>query len=149
MPEAAEVAIETILLTEVAQFAAAQSPAVLRVAYPNVEFTPPAVGPTAKWLRATFLPADTLSPFYASPNRHYGTLQVDVFWGIGGGDIAPARLAADVIAWFKRGSSFRRDGFLVRIIRTPFRGPTIQEDGDPWSMIPVRVPYLCYASDPA
>ena len=149
MAEAAEVAIETALLTEVAAFVSAQSPAVIRVAYPNVEFTPPTVGPTAKWLRASFLPADTLSPFmkHPGPNRHYGFMQVDVFWGVGGGDIAPARLAADIIQWFKRGTSIRREGFLVRVVRTPYRGPTIKDD--PWSMIPVRIPYLCYASDPA
>ena len=149
MPEAAEVAIETALLTEVSQFVAAQSPGTLSVSYPNVEFTPPAVAPNVKWLRASFLPADTASPFMRNPgpNRHFGFLQVDVFWGVGGGDIAPARLAADVIAWFKRGTSIRRDGFLIRVIRTPFRGPTIKDD--PWSMVPVRVPYICYASDPA
>ncbi len=147
MPEAAEVAIETELLQQVALFVSAQSPAVIRVAYPNVEFTPPTVGPTVRWLRASFLPADTVSPFIRSPNMHFGFMQVDVFQGIGGGDIAPARLAADIIAYFKRGTTFRRDGFNIRVIRTPFRGPSIKDD--PWQMTPVRIPYRCYASDPA
>lgn len=149
MPEAAEVAIETELLQQVALFAAAQSPNTLRVAYPNVEFTPPTVGPTARWLRATFLPADSQSPFmrHPGPNRHFGFLQVDVFWGIGGGEIAPARMASDIIQWFKRGSTYRRDGHMIRIIRTPFRAPSIKDD--PWQMTPVRVPYTSFASDPA
>lgn len=145
MAEAVEVAIEYALLTELETLATAED---LWLAKPNQPFTPPTVSRTAKWLRATFLPNDTedLSVGTGS-NRLYGFFQVDVFYGQGGGEIAPGRIAAQVIAQFKRGTQMVKDGFTIEIIKAPFRGPLIKDD--PWVMLPVRVPYCCFASNPA
>ncbi len=145
MPDLPEVAIEGAMLAEAQAFANAQS---LTIAMPNRDFTPPAVSKTAKYLRATFLPADTETLGVGSDdtNKHYGYLQVDAFYGQGAGELAPARVAAAAISYFARGSKFTRDGITVEIIKQPYRGPAIKSD--PWIMIPVRVAYCCFA-DPA
>lgn len=152
MAEAVETAIQMALVLRAQQFAAAQSPA-LTIALPNVAFTPPVYTKTAKWLRATFLPADTFSPgvTYSSKNHHRGLLQVDVFHAQEAGEAAPARIAAAVIAYFKRGTAVTKDGFTAEVIAAPSRGPLIKDDVDngPWVMIPVRIPYLCLAANPA
>lgn len=148
MSDAAEVAIEAALLERAVAFAAAQSPA-LAISLPNITFSPPAVSQTATWLRASFLPADTVALGIndESSNQHYGIFQVDVFYGLGGGEIAPARIAADIIAYFKRGTDMRRDGFVARVTAPPWRAAVVQDE--PWIMLPVRIPYLCFASDPS
>ena len=145
MAEAVEVAIKFALLTHLETFATAQS---LWLAKPNQPFTPPPVSRTATYLRATFLPNDTegLSVGEGS-NRHYGYFQVDVFYGQGGGEIAPGRIAAQVIAQFKLSTQLTKDGFTVEIIAPPYEGPLIKDD--PWVMLPVRIPYCCFAQNPA
>lgn len=147
MTDAVEVAIEAALLERLAAFGTANS---IDVAYPNVAFTAPAPSPTAKYLRATFLPAETVSlgiGFTSSRNQHVGLLQVDVFHGQGKGELAPGRIAADLIAYFKRGTTVTRDGFRAQVTRAPYRIQAIKDD--PWLIVPVRVPYLCLASNPA
>lgn len=148
MAEPVEVAIEYALLQRATEFAASQSPAVT-ISLPNIAFAPPFPGPSAKWLRATFLPADTitLGVSLTSSNQHLGLLQIDVFWGVGGGELNAARLASSVIQYFKRGTTVTKDGFKAHICLAPFRGPIIRDDG--WTMIPVRIPYLCFAPNPA
>jgi hypothetical protein len=142
MAEAVEVAIEYALLTQAQAFATAQS---LTISLPNTTFTQPTASPTAKWLRATFLPADslTLGLTAASSKRHYGLFQMDVFYGQGSGELAPARIASLIIAYFAMGTQLTKDGFTVTIPRQPYRGQMIKDD--PWQMIPVRIPYHCYA----
>lgn len=146
MADAVEVAIESALLNRLV--AMTISPAI-PVALPNVSFTPPQPSQTAFWLRGTFLPADTYSlgvPF-GSTNQHYGLFQVDVFYGQGGGELAPGRIATSVIEWFKRGTTLTKDSFSVKIVQPPYRRTMIKDD--PWVMIPVFIPYIAYATNPA
>lgn len=144
MTDAVEVAIESALLARAQAFAAAQSP-VLTIALPNVTFTPPAVSPTAKYLRATFLPADSfeLGITYSATNQHYGLFQLDVFYGTGGGEIAPARIAALIIAYFTRGTVMSSSGFKATVFKTPYRGAQVTDGA--WTFIPVRIPYQTFA----
>lgn len=144
MTEAVEVAIELALLARAQAFAASQSPE-LEIALPNIAFTPPAVSVNAKYLRATILPADTtaLGVTYSSTNQHYGLLQIDVFYGIGGGEIAPRRIAADIISHFMRGTRMSSNGFDIDVNQTPRIGPQIRDGA--WTFLPVRIPYQAFA----
>lgn len=145
MTDAVEVEIGKALLARVAAFAAAQSPA-LSVSYPNIDFAVPTPTKTAQWLRASLLPADTVAlgiPFGAD-NQHQGLLQVDVFQGQGIGELAPARVAASVIAYFARGTRLTSGGFVVQVLKSPYRSSLIKDD--PWVFIPVRIPYNAFAN---
>lgn len=149
MPEPVEVAIESALLTKAQAFAAAQSPA-LAISLPNVAFSPPEAksgNPVVygKYVRATFMPAPSFETGIAwnAHNQHYGVFQLDVFYGQGAGEYAPGRIASAAIASFARGTKLSKDGFTVLISKTPYRGPMIKDD--PWMMIPVSIPYLCFA----
>jgi hypothetical protein len=148
MAETVEVAIEYALLQRLEAFATANGLSNA-IAMPNVAFTPPTPGQNVKWLRATFLPADTvgLGVSDSSSNQHYGFLQVDVFHGLGAGELAPLRIAAALIAYFKRGTTVTKDGFTAQIWKTPFRAPMLKDDS--WVNVPVRIPYICLAPNPA
>ena len=138
MTEAVEVAIELALSSRAQAFAASLS---LPIALSNINFTPPA----GNYLRMTFLPADTATLCVGSgSDQHYGILQLDVFSGVGIGEIAPGRIAAEAISYFKRDTLMTSDGFDVRVSKTPYRGPQIR-DGS-WTFIPVRIPYNTFAS---
>lgn len=150
MPDGVEAAIEGALLAEAQAFANAQS---LTISMPNRPFTPPPdksteSGVTAygKWLRATLLPADTEGPFLANddPNYHYGFLQLDVFYAQTAGVLAPDRIVDAATAYFARGTTMTRDGFTVKVHKPPARRGMIKDD--PWIMIPVRIPYCCFAN---
>jgi hypothetical protein len=144
MAEPVEVAIDKALIERAKAFAAAQSPA-LTISLPNVAFTPPTESQTAKWLRATFLPAPSFEVGVAfnAHVQHYGIFQIDVFHGIGAGEYAPGRIASDVIKCFPRGLRLAQDGTSTLINRAPYRG-SLLKDGS-WTMIPVSIPYLCFA----
>jgi hypothetical protein len=148
MAEPVEVAIEYALLTKAQQFASSQSPAIA-ISLPNIAFTPPTAGQNVKWLRATFLPAPSVETGIAwdAHNRHYGLFQLDVFYGQGSGELAPGRLASAAMAYFGRGAKLTKDGATVLIHKQPYRGPMIKDD--PWMMIPVSIPYLCFAKPAA
>lgn len=143
MAENVEVAIQQALLRRAQAFATAQG---LTIAMPNMDFDKPVVSQTAKWLRATLLPNETipLALTYTGKNQHFGLLQIDVFYGLGAGEMAPGRIAAACIDYFTRGTTVSSDGFVAQIWRQPFRGPIITDES--WSMIPVRVPYVCLAA---
>lgn len=141
MTEAVEVAIELALLARAQAFAAANS---LSIALPNAAFQPPTVSKTAKYLRATFLPADTNTlAIGTGSDQHYGIFQIDVFFGTGGGEIAPSRIASSIISYFERNTVMTHDGFDVRVLKTPYRGPQMTKDA--WTNIPVRIPYQIFA----
>ncbi len=151
MAEPVEVAIESALLTKAQAFAAAQSPAIA-ISLPNIAFTAPESKVTVggavtygKYLRASFLPAPSFETGIAwnAHNQHYGIFQLDVFYGQGAGEYAPGRVVSAAIAYFARGTKLTKDGFTVLINKVPYRGPMIKDD--PWMMIPVSVPYLCFA----
>ena len=146
MPDAAEVAIEGALLDRLNALVLVPA---MPVSLPNIQFPPPQATPTTGYLRATFLPADsvTLGLARGSSIQHYGLLRVDVFYGLFGGELAPNRVAASVISWFKRGTQLTRSGFTVNVFKAPFRGPMSREDV--WVMIPVSIPYIAFAPDPA
>lgn len=143
MADAAEVAIESALINRL--LALSFSP-VIPVSLPNVTLTPaPIAGPGVKWLRATFLPADSFAIGIAdnAHNQHYGILQVDVFVGLGIGDYAPRRIAAQIAGWFKRGTQVTKDGFIATVYDVPRIARAVEDD--PWWMIPVSIPYRCFA----
>jgi hypothetical protein len=142
MTEPVEVAIESALLTRAQAFATAQG---LTIALPNVAFTKPAPGQTAKYLEATFMPVPSveMGVSFDSHVQHYGILQVSVFYGLGAGEYGPGRVASQIIQYFARGTNLIKDGFKVRIDRAPFRGPLLKDDT--WIMIPVSIPYQCFA----
>jgi hypothetical protein len=144
MSELVEVAIEYALLARAAAFAELNS---LTIALPDVAFTPPVPSKTARYLRATHLPAPTatLPLSNSNPNQHYGFLQIDVISGQGAGEIAAKRVGAAIIAYFDRGTVMTKDGFTVRIITKPSLGPFITKQDDPWTLLPVRIPYVCFA----
>jgi hypothetical protein len=146
MTDAVEVAIEAALLSSATEFANNNS---ITIALPNIAFIPPTVTLNAKFLRATFMPVPSLSlaVSFSGTNQHYGIFQIDVFYGQGSGEMAPARLAASIIENFKPGTTLSNSGFTTRIIKTPYRGPLIKDD--PWTMIPVSIPYITFASNPA
>lgn len=142
MTDAVEVALELALLARAQTFATSQG---LTIALPNIDFTPPAPDKNAKFLRASFLPAETisLSVGSAGKDQHYGLFQIDVFQGIGSGEIASGRIVAAAISYFKRGTAMVRDGFNVDVMRTPYRGPQLKDGA--WIFIPVRIPYQAFA----
>lgn len=142
MPEKVEVAIEKALLDRSQAFATANN---LLIALPNIKFDPPSVSVSAKYLRATLLPADTATIAIAASgnDQHLGLLQLDVFYGNGGGERAPRRIASDIISYFVRGTRMTVDGFNVDVLQTPRIGPSIKTDS--WIFIPVRISYNCFA----
>lgn len=144
MSEAAEVAIKKCLLAKLATFLTTLNPAP-PVSWPNMDFTKPEVTKTTQWLRATIMPADS-SPLgirFTDTMQHFGIFQVDVFQGQGIGELAPARLAASIIAYFPRGTRMNSDGFNVDILGAPYATPMLKDD--PWVFVPVRIPYNCFA----
>lgn len=146
MANAIEVATEKALIDRLIAYAT--SPDV-QVSVPNVSFTMPQAGQNVWWLRGTFLPAETfaLGVSYTATNQHYGIFQIDVFFGEESGEYAPGRIATDLIAWFKRGTKLTQDGFKVEMIRPPWRSRLIKDS--PWVIIPVNVPYIAFAPNPA
>lgn len=143
MTEPAEVAIESALLSKAQAFASAQS---ITISLPNIAFTPPAVSTSARYLRASFMPAPSIALGISntSHNQHYGFMQLDVFYGQGSGEYAPGRIASAIIAYFPRGLKLVKDGTATRIIKQAYRGPMLKDD--PWMMIPVTIPYVCFAT---
>lgn len=142
MPEPVEVAINAALIARAQAFATAQG---IAISLPNIAFTPPNQTATAKWLRATFLPVPTVTlPVGDGSDQYFGLLQIDVFHGQGSGEYAPGRIVSQIIDYFKRGTELNKDGFKVRIHKCPYRGSLIKDD--PWVMIPVSIPYQCFAT---
>lgn len=142
MADPVEVAIEAALLSHLGTFAVAQSP-VISIAQPNIEFPPPApVSKTSRYLRATFLPGES-TRIISGPNAYSGLFQVDIFWGAGGGELAPGRVASGLIDHF-RDQDLPRDGINVQVRRRlPHRAPMVFDGA--WTFIPVRIPYDCFA----
>jgi hypothetical protein len=144
MPDAVEVAIEAALLARAQAFATAQS---VTIALPRIDFTPPAPGPTVKWLRASFFPTPTETLSIGSgTNMHSGLFQIDCFCGVGGG-LVSARLRDAAIAYFKRDTTMTRDGFTTQIRRAPWPIPGDRDDG--WWRDSMRLAFICFASNPS
>lgn len=145
MSNPAEVAVNKALLDRLIAYAV--SPAIT-VALPEVAFDAPTAAPDVRWLRATFLPAPSFAlGVGTASNQHYGILQVDVFYNEGQGEYPAGRIAADIIAWFKRGTKLAQDGFGVHIYKHPYRSRFMKDP--PWIIIPVSIPYIAFAPNPA
>lgn len=149
MPEPVEAAIELALLGQAAAFATAQT-LTLDVPNGNAVFQQPAALPEAQWLRATVIPAPTITTgiAYDAHNQHYGYLQIDVMQGLGGGTAAMKRLAAAISAYFPLGLVLTNNGFDITIAshtrnQVVAAGPLMLDS--PWMMMPVSIPYRCFA----
>ena len=117
----------------------------MQVAWPNVDFTPPASG----YLRATHLPADTRQASLgdAGLNRHIGIFQVDVFLAEGGGETAVKDIAGAVIAHFKRGTVLTTGGIVLKVNEPPTLGPVLK--ASPYIQAPVTIRYMVDAANPS
>ncbi len=142
MPEPVEVAIEYALMAQAVGFAEENS---LTISLPNIAFSPPISTPTTQWLRATYLPVPSLAMgiSFDAFIKHYGMMQLDVFQGSGGGSMAPARLAAEAVAYFQRGGTLTKDGFEILFVMSPYRSRAVTDEQ--WLMVPVSIPYWCFA----
>jgi hypothetical protein len=149
MTEPVESAIEIALLQAAIDFAASKS---LEISVPNGgPFIAPVEIPSAQWLRASILPAPTMTMgiSYNAFNKHYGYLQIDVLQGIGGGTAPLKRVVAAIAAYFKMGLVLSNSGFDITIVshtrnQVVMQGPLMM-DGTAWVKIPVTIPYQCFA----
>ena len=114
------------------------------VAWPNVSYDPPATG----YLRVSHLPNETdqVTLGASGQNRHTGILQVSVMWPKGDGSIDPLEVAAQVVAHFKRGTSFTQNSVDIRIVVPPSIAAPL--DDDPFMQYPVTIQYLADTANP-
>lgn len=107
---------------------------VIPIAWPGVNFTPPAEG---MWLEAKLFPNEPMDPSWNNDSCTIarGFFQVIVGYRPGTGEIAASTIADAVIAHFAKGTELGP----VRVIKKPWRSPAI-EDGAK-SLIPVTIPY--------
>lgn len=121
------------------------TPTAMPVAWPNVVYDPPETG----YLRASHLPNTTeqVTLGGSGRNRHFGLFQVDVMWPKGTGNIAPMEIASQVVAHFKRGTSFTQNSVLILINSPPSVAPPI--DADPFIQIPVTIEYQADTANPS
>jgi hypothetical protein len=114
------------------------------VAWPNVSYDPPSTG----YLRVSHLPNETdqVTLGTSGQNRHMGLLQVDVMWPKGEGSVDPLEVAAQVVAHFKRGTTFTQNSVDIRIVSPPSISPPL--DDDPFRAYPVTIPYLADTANP-
>lgn len=105
------------------------------IAWPGVNFTPPATG---IWLEVSLFENDPLQPGLANdaPISERGILQVTACNRPGTGFVTLASAASAVIAAFPKGK--RIEG-SVKVNRTPYRMGDITDDDK--LMIPVRIEY--------
>lgn len=146
MPEPVEVAVEMALIARAQAFATVQG---IAISLPNIAFTPPTASVSAKWLQATFLPVPSVDMgiSWNAHVQHYGLMQLSVFYGQQAGEYAPGRVASAIIDYFARGTDLVKDGTRVRINKTPYRGQMLVDGA--WIMIPVSIPYQCFARQAA
>jgi hypothetical protein len=149
-----EAAIEKAMLQKATDFAATQS---LSISMPNgvgadgKPFQAPQPDKTARWLRASVIPAPTITTGIPdkSFNQHYGFMQIDVLQGLGGGTTQMKLIAGAIAAYFPMGMPLSQDGFTITIRsiaqkRVVSQAP-LMNDGPSWVKIPVTIPYLCFA----
>lgn len=128
-----------------ARLAALTLSPVMPVSYPNRSFSPPANG---KYLRARHLPNTTTQITLGASgfNRHQGLFQIDVMWPLNAGETEPKEIAGAIIAQFKRGTEFTREGLLIRIPEPPSVAPALI-DGVSY-MVPITIRYQADAANP-
>lgn len=143
MPTRTETKIAEALLGAVA--AVTLTPA-LPVAWPNVDFSPPADGP---YLKVEHSPGEPSAASSGAEGytRYVGILQVAVVARKNSGTITPTKAAAEIAAAFEIGTSIDADGVTVRIDRPPRVAPPVT--GDSWVRYPVTIQYMAFAQKPS
>ena len=116
------------------------------VANPNVTFTPQLGVP---YLKVSVLPnmADATGIEFGSDINHVGLAQISVFWPVGQGEVQPKQVAAQVVAWFARGTVIQRNGLSVRVEEQPALKPGLSETD--WYQVPIMISWRCLAPDPS
>lgn len=117
--------IRSIYEARLAAWAAAHSPA-LKVAYENVDFTPPADGST--YLRCFLLPANTDSQDLQGIHEAFlGVFQVNIVAKAGAGLGAAKGIADELRALFPNNLRLTKSGLTVQSISPCSQGPAQQD----------------------
>ena len=114
----------------------------LPIAWPNVDFTPPADG---KYIAVSFMPntATRVAITSGTPHRRVGLLQLSVFWPRGAGVYDPMAKADEIAAGFPADLILLGAGVRVRITKTPdIAGPLVEDHA---VHIPVTVSWESFA----
>jgi hypothetical protein len=131
-------AISVILQTRLNSWAAAQSPPV-RVAWPNVPFTP-TTGET--YIRVSELPNDTDSKDLAGAHRLYqGVFQMTIVRPAGTGAGPAHDMVASLAAHFPVNGRYTSGSVTVHVTKPVSEGPPIQE-GNTYE-VPAWFSYRC------
>ena len=114
----------------------------LDIAYPGFEFTP-----DGNYLEAQIVPNTVVQSSLGTNgyNRHEGLMQITVVWKTGAGVIAPAEIASEIVAHFKRGTAITRNGLTVKT-RPPRTTQAIPDGG--WLRFPVIIPWFVDSLNP-
>lgn len=114
----------------------------LPIAWPNVNFTPPA---DQKYLRVQYEPNTTRRQWIASDgvHRYLGLMQVSVFWPKGAGEAAPREISGQVAAHFPCDLIMVEDTIEVRVMERPNVADMLIEDAV--VHIPIMIPFEAYA----
>jgi hypothetical protein len=109
------------------------------IAWPNTDFTP---SPNEVYLRASFLPADTVQAGLGSQGKDEttGIFQVDVVYPYGTGRSAIVDEIADK---FKRGTVLSYNGVNVRV-RSVSIAPFIRDDA--MAFVPLSINFQSYTT---
>ena len=115
----------------------------LDIAYPGFDFTP-----DGNYLEAQIVPNTVVQSSLGTNgyNRHEGLMQITVVWKTGAGVIAPAEIASEIVAHFKRGTAITRNGLTVKT--RPPRTTQAIPDGA-WLRYPVIIPWFTDTLNPA
>lgn len=116
------------------------SPA-LPIAWPNMSFTKPATG----YLRVTHVPNMNRRLFIGStaPHQRLGLLQIDVFGKKNENIAVTGEVAGKVAAHFSTDIKMTYGGVTVRVTSAPTVAQPM--DDDTHVLVPVSVPYECFA----
>lgn len=123
---------------------------VLPVAYPDVAFTPPKDGSNKPlpYLEAAMMQVPTRGlAITGGTNAFSGMMQVTVCYPQNSGAIKSQQIAASIIAWFKKDSTFTDGTTKVRIIQPPYVSPSYADAT--YTRTPITVPYVSYLPQPA
>lgn len=116
------------------------APGSFQVAWPNVDFTPPA----GAYLRVTQLPAPTigLSLSNDGSNVYSGLLQVDLMWPTGNGLADAMAAVGAILSHFRRGVRLDRDGLRIDVTQA-YSSAALREDVR--LMVPITIRYRAFA----
>ncbi|MFH1554925.1 MAG: DUF4128 domain-containing protein [Pseudomonadota bacterium] len=138
MPTFAEALIHDLLMARVATFS--NTPA-LPVAYPNVDFIPPASG---DWLEVAYLPNTNVDLYLANDDEtlHRGLMQITLVSARGRGGSAPLDLAGKIASHFAKGTTLYGSSFKVRVPDKPSVSAPLQDP--PYLRTPVTVRWQAF-----